>query len=256
MANLLTPEYAVEIQRQLGADLIVVLDECTPFHVDKSYTEQSMLRSHRWATRCLTEFQRTDTGKQALYGIIQGGVYSDLRQTGCEFVNAQPFFGHAIGGSLGADKTQMQTIVAMTAERLNPERPIHLLGIGGLSDILHGVEQGIDTFDCVHPTRIARHGGALVPESLRTQANRDHINLHNAEYSHAQDPIDANCPCYTCQHFSKAYLHHLFKARELLGMSLVTLHNVTFMNRFMAEIRARIKNSVQSNTYNHASISS
>ena len=149
----LTPEKSIEIQRQLGADLIVVLDECTPFNVEKEYTESSMNRSHRWAIRSLKEFIRTASGKQALYGIVQGGIYEDLREKSCEFVNTYPFFGIAIGGSLGASKKGMHDIVAFTRSQLRNDRPIHLLGIGGIRDIFHGVKQGIDTFDCVHPTR-------------------------------------------------------------------------------------------------------
>jgi queuine tRNA-ribosyltransferase len=158
----LTPEKSIDIQRKLGADLIVVLDECTPFNVDKTYTEESMHRSHRWAKRSLTEFQRTNTGKQALYGIVQGGVYSDLRDDSTAFVNSQNFFGTAIGGSLGDTRKGMHEIVAYTRARVRDDRPVHLLGIGGVLDIFNGVRQGIDTFDCVGPMRLARHGGALV----------------------------------------------------------------------------------------------
>jgi len=158
----LSPERSIEVQRQLGADLVVVLDECTPFNVDKAYTEASMHRSHRWALRSLEEFKRTDSGAQALYGIVQGGVYSDLREVSADFINGQHFFGTAIGGSLGATKQEMHDIVSLTRSRVRDDRPVHLLGIGGIRDIFHGVRQGIDTFDCVHPSRVARHGGALV----------------------------------------------------------------------------------------------
>lgn len=160
--HFLTPEVSIEIQRNLGADLIVVLDECTPFNVDKDYTQQSMRRSHRWATRSLNEFIRTDSGKQALYGIIQGGIYEDLRDESTAFMNANPFFGIAIGGSLGANKQMMHEIVRYTRGKIREDRPVHLLGIGGVRDIFNGVRCGIDTFDCVHPTRLGRHGGALV----------------------------------------------------------------------------------------------
>jgi queuine tRNA-ribosyltransferase len=157
----LTPERSVDIQRQLGADLIVVLDECTPFNVDKNYTAESMRRSHRWAIRSLKEFVKTNTGSQALYGIIQGGIYEDLRDESTDFINNHAFFGTAIGGSLGASKKDMHDIVAYTRARVRDDRPVHLLGIGGVRDIFHGVRQGIDTFDCVHPSRLGRHGGAL-----------------------------------------------------------------------------------------------
>lgn len=240
----LSPERSIEIQRQLGADLIVVLDECTPFHVDKSYTKRSMHMSHRWALRSLEEFKRGDTGRQALYGIIQGGVYPDLRQLSTDFVNEHPFFGHAVGGSLGANKQQMEEVVAYTMALLKPERPVHLLGIGGIRDIFHGVEQGIDTFDCVHPTRIARHGSALIKAQQRFEegiGEREHMNLRNAKYQEDHRPIDEHCPCTTCQSFSRAYLHHLIKAGELLVTQALTLHNVTFMNRLLAAIRIAIQ---------------
>jgi queuine tRNA-ribosyltransferase len=176
-SHLLTPEKSIDIQRKLGADLIVVLDECTPFNVEKEYTTESMRRSHRWAQRSLKEFIRTDTGKQALYGIVQGGIYEDLRDESTDFVNSQNFFGTAIGGSLGDTRKRMHEIVEYTRSKVRDDRPVHLLGIGGVMDIFNGVRQGIDTFDCVAPMRLARHGGALVmaahweeevhPDSLR-----------------------------------------------------------------------------------------
>lgn len=240
--HLLTPEKSIEIQRNIGADLIVVLDECTPFHVDKAYTRKSMEMSHRWGKRSLDDFLQKNDGSQALYGIVQGGVYEDLRIESCDFVNSQPFFGQAIGGSLGADKAQMSEVVAMAASQLNPERPIHLLGIGGVTDIFDGVEQGIDTFDCVHPTRLARHGGALVrPCHLPEGKNSDHINLLNSIFRLDEGPIEADCPCQVCQQHSRAYLHHLLKAKELLAAQLITIHNVAFMNRLLLAIRKAIQ---------------
>ncbi len=158
----LTPERSMQVQRKLGADLVVVFDECTPFHVDKNYTADSMRRSHRWALRSLEEFKRTNTHSQALYGIIQGGTHLDLRDESTAFVNEHDFFASAIGGSLGDSKRTMHEIVSYTRARLRDDRPVHLLGIGGVVDIFHGVRQGIDTFDCVSPTRLGRHGGALV----------------------------------------------------------------------------------------------
>lgn len=243
--QLLTPERAIQIQRSLGADLILVLDECTPFHVDKEYTAGSMDMSHRWASRSLEEFKRGDDGKQALYGIIQGGIYDDLRRQSADFVNNQPFFGHAIGGSLGADKSQMEEVVAYTKAALCPERPTHLLGIGGVSDIFSGVAEGIDTFDCVHPTRLARHGGALVrPHNLPMGKKSDHINLNNAIFRLDETPIESDCSCPVCQKYSKGYLHHLLRARELLAFQLVSMHNVAFMNRLLSAIR----NAIYTNT--------
>lgn len=243
--HVLSPEKSIQVQRDLGADLIVVLDECTPFHVDKTYTEKSMHMSHRWAERSLKEFQRGDTGVQALYGITQGGIYPDLRRMSADFVNSQPFFGHAVGGSLGADKAQMAEVVEMAMEPLDPSRPVHLLGIGGISDIFYGVTQGIDSFDCVHPTRLARHGGALTPPSVWEQLEenpkgREHMNLRNARFRDDPRPIDETCGCHTCQTLSRGYLHHLLKAGELLAMKALTTHNVHFMNRLLASIRKAI----------------
>jgi queuine tRNA-ribosyltransferase len=239
---LLTPEKSIHIQTQLGADLIVVFDECTPYHVPFSYTQKSMFLSHRWALRSLGEFKRRNQYTQALYGIIQGGVHYELRKASCSFVNENPFFGHAIGGSLGACKKQMEDVIAMTAPLLEESRPIHLLGIGGVRDIFNGVRQGIDTFDCVHPTRLARHGGALIPGLMidPSAKNREHINLRNAQFSEDFNPIDSQCPCPTCKTFSRAYLHHLLKAQELLSIQAITEHNICFMNRLMEVIRQGI----------------
>lgn len=240
--HLLTPEKSIQVQRDLGADLIVVLDECTPFHVDKSYTERSMHMSHRWAERSFNEFKKGPSGVQALYGITQGGVYPDLRKISADFVNSMPFFGHAVGGSLGATKDQMAEVVEMAMEPLDPSRPVHLLGIGGISDIFYGVTQGIDTFDCVHPTRLARHGGALVLPSVwedmgEDPKGREHMNLRNARFREDAQPIDQTCECQTCKTMSRSYLHHLLKAGELLAMQALTVHNVHFMNRLLKGIR-------------------
>ncbi|MDR1435409.1 MAG: tRNA guanosine(34) transglycosylase Tgt [Puniceicoccales bacterium] len=236
----LTPEKSIEIQRGLGADLILTLDECTPFHAKKQHTEYSMERSHRWELRSFQEFERHSDGRQALYGIVQGGVYEDLRERSGHFVAEQEFFGQAIGGSLGETKEQMHDVVSMTCQYVCKTRPTHLLGIGGISDILNGVKNGIDTFDCVHPTRLARHGGALAHPDENDR--KEYINLKNAQFSEDMRPIDENCSCYCCQNFSRAYIHYLFRAREMLGGQLLTIHNVTFMMRLAREIRSMIRN--------------
>lgn len=232
---LLTPERAIEIQRQLGSDLVVVLDECTPYHVDRAYTEKSMEMTHRWADRCLVEFSQHDRGRQALYGIVQGGIHDDLRQRSAEFVSSRPFFAHAIGGSLGAVKSQMYDVVEQTQNYLLPTRPVHLLGIGGVDDIFHGVERGIDTFDCVAPTRMARHGWALSRHEPLWR-----LNMTNARFREDESPLEEGCECRACQRHSRAFLHYLFKAGELQAMHLVTLHNLHFMTRLMAQIRAAL----------------
>ncbi len=230
----LTPEKSIDIQRKLGADLIVQLDECTPFHVDKAYTERSMHLSHRWGQRSLAEFDRKNNGAQALYGIVQGGVYEDLRPVAAQYTRDHPFFGTAIGGSLGADKTQMYDVVAMTVPHIAKDRPVHLLGIGGIEDILTGVEFGMDTFDCVSPTRIARHGWAIAKG-----VPKNRLNIRNARFKEDLSPLNEDCP--TCSQYSKAYIHHLLKAEELLALQLISINNVYMMNRLMREVREGIK---------------
>lgn len=244
---LLTPEKSIETQRDIGADLILVFDECTPFHVEKSYTSESMFRSHRWAIRSLNSFKRKtnsysscsgSAGKQALYGIIQGGIYDDLREESINFnLESHDFFGLAIGGSLGSSKEEMYRVAEFTASKLGKKKPVHLLGIGDPIDIWNLVKFGIDTFDCVSPTRLARHGAALV----RTRKGK--INIKNLEYKENLDPIDKNCSCSTCLNYSTAYLHHLLKAEELLGLNLITGHNIYFMNTLMKYIRDSINNN-------------
>ncbi|HKP26757.1 MAG TPA: tRNA guanosine(34) transglycosylase Tgt, partial [Dongiaceae bacterium] len=233
--HLLTPEGSIDIQRKLGADLIVTFDECTPYHSDRKYTERSLHLSNRWADRCLAEFDRGAKGTQALYGILQGGVYRDLRHEAAAYVNDRPFFGNAVGGTLGANSAQMDEVVSYAMETLNRTRPTHLLGIGGFRDIFAGVAQGIDTFDCVSPTRIARHGAALMPG-----VKGERVNLKNARFKDDAAPVDETCDCYCCRNFSRAYVHHLIKAEELLGMQLLTQHNINVMNRLMREVQAAI----------------
>ncbi len=239
---MLTPEESIRIQCKLGADMIVVLDECTPFHVEKSYTKESMEMSHRWAKRCLVTFDELNEQKtQRLYGIIQGGVFEDLRDQSCDFVNTHPFFGHAIGGSLGASKEQMYDVVNYTASKLDRARPIHLLGIGGIRDIFNGVRAGIDTFDCVHPTRLARHGGALVKPGHMDTGKREHLNLRNQQFQKDNNPIEPDCECSTCKQYTRGYLHHLLKAQEMVVFTLISIHNIFFMNRLLKDIRAALK---------------
>ncbi|ABD45434.1 queuine tRNA-ribosyltransferase [Ehrlichia chaffeensis str. Heartland] len=241
----LTPEKSIQIQQKLGADLIVVLDECTPFHVSYDYTKNSMNMSHRWAVRCIDQFKKNNNYSQALYGIIQGGIHEDLRINSCSFINDMPFFGHAIGGSLGACKQQMYDIVSLTTSNLDKNRPIHLLGIGNIDDIFQGVKAGIDTFDCVYPTRIARHGGALVKPNHRKEETRtkEHINLRNERFKIDTNPIEPDCLCFTCCNHSRGYIHHLLKAQELLAYSLISIHNIYFMNNLMESIRKAILNN-------------
>ncbi len=240
---MLSPEKSIMTQRNLGADLIVVFDECTPFNVDKSYTYKSMLRSHRWALRSINAFnsniqynsKKGSSGFQEIYGIIQGGIYKEMREESIDFnQNKINTFGIAIGGSLGSTKEEMKDVVNFTASNLNDIRPVHLLGIGDPIDIWTFVEQGIDTFDCVSPTRLARHGSALV------KGREGKINLKNKKYKENTDPIDKECPCYTCKNFTLSYLYHLFASKELLALQLLTNHNICFMNNLMNTIRIAI----------------
>lgn len=231
----LTPEESVDIQRKLGADLIVQLDECTPFHTDRDYTARQMRMSTRWGDRSLAEWQRKDDGKQKMYGIVSGGVYEDLRRESAEWTKSKDFFATAIGDSLGGSKEQMYDVVATTMKHVHPSRPVHLLGIGTFADIWTHVRAGIDTFDCVQPTRLARHGSAIVKG-----APKERLNLSNAAFKQDKSPIDESCGCHTCKNHSRSYIHHLFRVGELLGMQLVSIHNVFTMNRLMRDVRKAI----------------
>ncbi len=236
--HLLTPERSIDIQRALGADLVVALDECPPAWLDREATARSMALTHRWENRSLARFRKRDDGTQALYGVVQGGVFPDLRRELAGWVSSQPFFGHAIGGFLPArqEDAPMYEMFGAATEGLDPSRPIHLLGIGGVRDIWEGAARGVDTFDCVHPTRVARHGQALVRDAAGWR-----MNLRNARFRDDPAPIEDNCPCAACRRFSRAYLHHLIKAGEVTGLVLITLHNVSFMNRLMAAVRDAIR---------------
>ena len=232
----LNPEISMDYQRKIGADLIMQMDECTPYNVDRKYTENALYRNFRWADRSLAAFEKTHDGKQAIYGIVSGGVYKDLRDESCSFIGSRPFFGTAIGDCLGGTYAEFQDIVSWCTPLLPKDRPIHLLGIGRIVDIFNCVKLGIDTFDCVSPTRIARHGWAL------ERGNPDErINLRNAKYRDDPEPLDASLDIPASRDFSKAYIHHLFKAGEMLGMQILAAHNVAVINRLMREVRQAIK---------------
>ena len=232
----LTPESATHIQQQLGADLFMQFDECTPYHVDKEYTARSMEMSMRWGDRCLSEFERRHNGTQAMYGIIQGGVHSDLRRVSAEYTADRPFFGTAVGGCLGGTEEEMELVVRESLPHAHPERPVHFLGIGQLKDVFRFVRLGVDTFDCVIPTRLARHGTAFMKG-----VPGETINLKNAKFREDHTPLDEGNNVSASCNFSKAYLHHLFKAGEMLGMQLLAQHNIATINRLMREVRAAIK---------------
>jgi queuine tRNA-ribosyltransferase len=236
----LGPETSMSVQAALGSDIALVLDECTPFHVTRDYTARSMERTHRWLERCLRWHAENGPPGQAVYGIVQGGVEPDLRLESTAAVAASGCDGIAIGGSLGRDKAQMHEVVAMTTAELDrraPARARHLLGIGDIDDLIAGVEVGIDTFDCALPTRLGRHGVALVPDP----AGRWRLDLAKGRWREADEPIIEGCPCPTCSSgYSRAYLHYLLRAGELTGLRLVTLHNLSYIARLMDDLRAAI----------------
>jgi queuine tRNA-ribosyltransferase len=225
------------VQAKLGSDLALVFDECTPFHVDRDYTARSTERTHRWLRRCLDWHAQHGPEHQLVYGIVQGGVYEDLRVESAQTIAASGVDGIAIGGSLGADKPQMYEVVDWTTAALPEEPPRHLLGIGDIDDLVRGVELGIDTFDCAMPTRLGRHGMALVPDP----EHRWRIDLTSARYADDPGPIYEGCPCPTCEEgFTRGYLRYLVKNRELSGLRLVVVHNLAFVARVMARLRQAI----------------
>ena len=235
------PETSMAMQATLGSDIALVFDECTPFHVTRDYTARSMERTHRWLDRCLRWHEQHGPAGQAVYGIIQGGIELDLRTISVEAVAAAGTPGIAIGGSLGQDKVQMHGVVDHTTqelERVAPGRPRHLLGIGEIDDLIAGVQAGIDTFDCAMPTRLGRHGTAIVPDPDR----RWRLDLVKSRWREADEPILEGCPCPACAAgFSRAYLHYLLRAHEQTGARLITLHNLDYIQRMMADLRAAIQ---------------
>jgi queuine tRNA-ribosyltransferase len=239
-ARFLSPEGSMAIQAALGSDIALVFDECTPFHVDRGYTARSTERTHRWLERCLRWHREHGPEGQLVYGIVQGGVFEDLRRASARVVAESACGGIAIGGSLGAEKAQMYEVVGFAVEELggaHETRPRHLLGIGDVDDLIRGVELGIDTFDCAMPTRLGRHGSALVADPER----RWRVDLTKGRWREATEPLMEGCPCPACsQGLSRAYLSYLARAGELTGARLLTLHNLTFIARLMADLRGAI----------------
>jgi queuine tRNA-ribosyltransferase len=224
-----TPESAITAQEALGADIIMCLDECAE-PLERSYSEAALTRTHAWASRCRTAQRRND---QALFAIVQGGIFPDLRRASARALRDLDCLGYAIGGlSVGETKEQMYATLDVTVPELPACRPRYLMGVGAPEDILEGVSRGVDLFDCVLPTRAARNGGLLT--------RRGRMNLRNAQYASDPLPIEPGCHCYACQQFSRAYLRHLFKAGEILGLHLATIHNLHFTLQLMREIREHI----------------
>lgn len=224
-----TPEKSIKIQEKLGADIIFAFDECTSPLADYQYTKRATERTHRWAIRCFGAKKRKD---QALFGIIQGGEYKDLRKKSAKFISSLPFEGIGIGGPLGKTKKDIPKILKWVMPLLPTEKPRHLLGIGEPSDFKNCVKLGIDLFDCVWPTRLARRG------TLLTQKGK--INIKSSKYLKEFRPIEKNCSCYTCQNFILSYLCHLFRAKEILYHRLSTIHNLHFTLNLMRKIRKSI----------------
>jgi queuine tRNA-ribosyltransferase len=228
--HIFTPEKVMEIEQALGPDIAMVLDECPP-PLDRAYNEEALARTHRWAERCKAAHHRPD---QALFGIVQGGVFEDLRVQSAEFLRQLDFPGYAIGGlAVGETKEAMYATLDFTCPALPADKPRYLMGVGAPEDIVEAVARGVDFFDCVLPTRIARNGQLLTPDGR--------MNMRNAQYAEDQRPVQADCTCYTCRTFSRAYLRHLYKAGEISALRLGTIHNVHFMLELMRQIRAAIE---------------
>jgi queuine tRNA-ribosyltransferase len=226
----ISPEKSIQIQNALGADVIMAFDECPPYPATRSEVEAATSRTYRWLKRCIQSHERSD---QALFGIVQGGIYPDLRAAAAAQLVDLDLIGYAIGGvSVGEPAELIETIVQATTPLLPLDKPRYLMGVGTYREMVQAIASGIDLFDCVIPTRLARHANALV------QGER--WNLKNAKFREDFQPLDASCPCYACQNFSRAYISHLVRSQELLGYTLLSIHNITELVRFTVRIREAI----------------
>jgi queuine tRNA-ribosyltransferase len=227
----LSPERSIQIQNALGADVIMAFDECPPYTASWETMKASTERTYRWLERCMNAHQRLD---QALFGIVQGGIYLDLRREAARSLAALDLPGYAIGGvSVGEPPELIEKIVKATTPLLPWDKPRYLMGVGTYREMAQAIAAGMDLFDCVIPTRLARHGSALV--------RGERWNLKNAKYREDFTPLDAECPCYTCQNFTRAYLSHLLRSREILAYTLLSIHNITELVRFVSRIRTAIQ---------------
>ena len=237
----LTPEKSIEIQNDLGADVIMAFDECAPYPASYEAVESAVHRTTRWLERCLAAHQRSD---QALFGIVQGGVHLDLRQASAKALVEFDLPGYAVGGvSVGEPPELIEQIVQATTPLLPFHKPRYLMGVGTYREMAQAIAAGIDLFDCVIPTRLARHANALV--------QGDRWNLRNQKFREDFTPLDETCPCYTCTNFSRAYLSHLLRSRELLGYTLLSIHNITELIRFTQRIRQAILEGHFQSTFGH-----
>jgi queuine tRNA-ribosyltransferase len=233
----ISPEVSMRVQAALGSDVALAFDECTPFHADREYTARSTERTHRWLDRCLEWHGRHGPERQAVLGIVQGGVHEDLRRESAAAISSAGVDGIAIGGTLGRDKEEMHAVLAMTAPLLPEEAPKHLLGIGEVDDLLGGIALGLDVFDCAVPTRLARHGVALAPEPER----RFRLDLRKGAWVGNREPLVEGCPCPACQRHDRDYLSYLSRAEELTAVRLIVLHNLTYMRELTTRARAAIE---------------
>ena len=231
--HFLSPEKVMEIQRALGADIIMTLDECAPFGADRSYVLASVKLTEQWARRCLEE--RKDNG-QALFCVVQGGIYPELREMSARGLVDMGFDGYALGGlSVGEDKGTRENVIRLTREFLPEETPVYLMGVGTPEDIIESVKTGVDMFDCVMPTRNARNGMLFT--------HKGKLIIKNARHAEDNSPIEEGCACYTCSHYSRAYLRHLFLSREILSFRLNTIHNLYYYAKLMSGIRRAIRDN-------------
>ena len=230
--HMLSPEKSMEIQNALGSDIMMAFDECAPYPADRNYVKNSLERTTRWLKRCKEYHKNTE--QQSLFGIMQGGMYKDLRKQSAEEIVELDLPGYAIGGlSVGEPKEIMYEVMDDCVDYLPADKPRYLMVVGSPDCLFEGVERGIDMFDCVLPTRIARHGMAMTSQGR--------VNIKNAKYERDFTPLDPNCDCYTCRNYSKAYLRHLFKSDEILSSMLMTTHNLHFLVNTMAGIRKAIE---------------
>jgi queuine tRNA-ribosyltransferase len=234
---MLTPEKAIQIQNKLGSDISMCLDECPPHPAERKYVENSLDLTTKWAARCKTQFQKLWKGKKnrgQLFGIVQGGMHADLRAESARQLKEIDFDGYAIGGlSVGEPAPIMYKMIEATVPHLPEDKPRYLMGVGTPQNLLEAVERGIDMFDCVLPTRNARHGHLYTSKGI--------VRIQNEKYKADFTPLDPDCKCYTCTHYTKAYLRHLVMANEILGLRLNTLHNVAFYQKLMADIRHHLE---------------
>lgn len=230
--HFLTPEKAMEIQNALGSDIMMAFDECAPYPASREYVKNSLERTTRWLERCKEAHKNPE--KQALFGIIQGGMYKDLREQSAKEITAIDLPGYAIGGlSVGEPKPMMYDILEHTTPFMPVDKPRYLMGVGSPDDLIEGVIRGVDMFDCVLPTRIARNGTAMTSQGK--------VVVRNATYAEDFTPLDPECDCYTCRNYTKAYIRHLIKTNEMLGARLITTHNLHFLLKLMENIRQAIR---------------